>query len=189
MINEAGIGTYTGMNIGFYPGPIFSIQVEAGEGKIMNKRDTVQTLLAALQQGDLEQAGTLLAEQFRFNGRNSAPLNAKAWLARCASLKAAFPDLDYRFHIVDSYGDVVVLTAQWSGTHTGDLDLTDAIDLGVIPATYKSFAAGLQTSEITVGQDGISTWAEKPTESAGLLAILQQLDVYIADVMVPRSTR
>lgn len=155
----------------------------------MNKRDTVQILLAALQQGDLEHAGTQLAERFRFSGLDSAPMNAKAWLARCASLKAAFPDLDYRFRIVEAHGDVIVLTAQWSGTHTGDLDLTDAMDLGVIPATHKSFAAGLQTSEITVGQEGISTWAEKPAESAGLLAILQQLDIYIADVMVPRSIR
>lgn len=156
----------------------------------MNTKKTVQTLLDALQQGNLELAKTTLAERFRFRGPVvPAPMDAKAWLGMCASLKAAFPDLDYHFMIAGTRGDVIISTAQWSGTHTGDLDLTNILDIGVIPATYKSFAARPQKAEITVEEGRVSTWVVEPAEGAGLMAILQQLDVYIADVMVPRDMR
>jgi hypothetical protein len=156
----------------------------------MNNRKTAQALLDALQQGDLDRARTNLAERFRFSGSAvPGPMDAEAWLGMCASLKTAFPDLDYRFQIVDEHGEAMVLTSRWSGTHTGDLDLTGAMDLGVIPATHKSFAAGPQLSEISVEPGGVSAWAEEPANGAGLMAILQQLDVYIADVIVPRRIR
>ena len=155
----------------------------------METRKTVQAILDGLQRGDLEQVSSMLAERFRFRGRVAGAMDAKAWLGMCASLKAAFPNLDYRFEIVEQHEGVIVLSARLSGTHTGDLDLTDIMDIGVIPATYKSFRAEPQTAEITVDQGRVSAWVEEPAEGAGLLAILQLLDVYIADAIIPHSIR
>jgi len=150
----------------------------------MNHSETVQALLDAVQQGDLENAKTMLADGFQFSGPVPQPLNARAWLSMSASLKAAFPDLDYHFKVTGVEGNVVSATAQLSGTHTGDFDLTSMLDMGVIPATYKSFAVRLQKTKIIVAAGKITLWVVEPTQGAGLMAMLQQLDIYITDVIV-----
>ena len=150
----------------------------------MNNRETVQAFLEAVQRGELESAKAMLADRFRFSGSVPEALNARAWLGMSASLKVAFPDLDYHFKVTGGEGDVVSSTAQLSGTHTGDFDLTGMLDMGVIPATHKSFASRLQKTRITVEEGKITSWAVEPTAGAGLMAILQQLDIYIADVIV-----
>jgi hypothetical protein len=152
----------------------------------MNKSETVQALLDAIQKGDFEGAKTMLADEFRFSGSIPEPLDAKAWLGLSANWRTAFPDLDYHFLVVGAEGNVVTSTTQLSGTHTGDFDLTD-MDIGVIPATHKSFAARLQKTRITVQEGKITSWAVEPTAGAGLLAILQQLEVYITDLIVVRK--
>jgi hypothetical protein len=151
----------------------------------MNKSETVRALLDAIQKGDFEGARTMFADEFRFSGSGPEPLDAKAWLGLSANWRAAFPDLDYHFIVVGADENVVTSTAQLSGTHTGDFDLSD-MDIGVIPATHKSFAAKLQRTRITVQDGKITSWAVEPTAGTDLLAILQQLEVYISDLLAVR---
>ena len=153
----------------------------------MNNREIVQALLEAVQRGEFEKAKAMLADTFRFSGPVPEALNARAWLGMSASLKVAFPDLDYHFKVTSAEGEVVSSTAQLSGTHTGDFDLTSMLELGLIPATHKSFASSLQKTKITVEEGKITAWAVEPTAGAGLMAILQQLDIYIADVIVAHT--
>ena len=150
----------------------------------MNAQTTVQTLLDFIQQGNFEKTRSLLAEGFRFSGPVPTALNTKGWLTMSASLKAAFPDLDYRFQVIGMDGARVRITAQLSGTHTGDLDLSSMMDMGTIPATYKSFATALQRAKLTVADGQVKDWRFDPGVGTGLLAILQQLDIYITDVIV-----
>lgn len=150
----------------------------------MNAQTTVQTFLDAIQQGNFEQARSLLAEGFRFSGPVPTALNAKDWLSMSASLKVAFPDLDYRFQVVGMDGARVRITAQLSGTHTGDFDLSSMMDMGTIPATYKSFTTAREKAKLTVVDGKIKDWRSDPAIGTGLLAILQQLDIYITDVIV-----
>ena len=150
----------------------------------MNNKEIVQALLDAVQRGDLENAKALLADGFRFSGPVPEALNARAWLRMSASLKVAFPDMDYHFKVTGVEGNVVGATAQLSGTHTGNFDLTSMLDMGVIPATHKSFATNLQKTNITVAMGKITSWAVEPTPGAGLMAMLQQLDIYITDIIV-----
>jgi hypothetical protein len=49
--------------------------------------------------------------------------------------------------------------------------------MGVIPATNKSFVANRDRTKITVKDDKITSWVVKPTQGAGLMEILKQLDV------------
>jgi predicted ester cyclase len=142
----------------------------------MNKRETVQALMDSVQKGDFENAKTMLADDFQFSGSVPEPINAEAWLGMSASLRAAFPDLNYHFKVIGANGDVVKSTTQLSGTHSGSFDLTD-MNMGVIPATNKAFSAKLEKTKVTVKDNKITLWAVEPTDGAGLKAILGQLGV------------
>ena len=140
----------------------------------MNKRETVQALMDAVQQGAFENANSMLAEDFQFSSAVSEPINKEAWLGMSASLKTAFPDLDYHFKVIGTEGDVVRTTMQLSGTHSGSFDLTN-MDMGVIPATNRAFSVKREKTKLTVKGNKITAWVVEPTEGAGLKAILVQL--------------
>ena len=130
----------------------------------------------AIQEGDFEKARSLLTDDFMFSGPIPEPANSAEWLGVSASLKAAFPDLDYQFKIESVNGNVVNITAQLKGTHKGNLDLS-AMNMGVIPATNKSFVAAKEHGKVTVQGDKVKSLANEPTEGAGMMAILGQLGV------------
>jgi predicted ester cyclase len=142
----------------------------------MNKRETVQALMDSIQKGDFENAKTMLAEDFQFNGPVLEAINAEAWLGMSASLKTAFPDLNYHFKVIGAEGDVVKSTSQLSGTHIGSFDLTD-MNMGVIPATNKTFSTRSEKTKITVKENKITLWSVEPNDSTGLMEILKQLEV------------
>jgi predicted ester cyclase len=137
----------------------------------------------SIQQGDFENAGTMLADDFQFSGAVSEPINKEAWLDMSANLKTAFPDLDYHFKVIGADGDVVRSTSQLSGTHSGSFDLTN-MNMGVIPATNKTFSAKLEKTKVTVKDNKITLWAVEPTDGAGLKAILGQLGVKPTSVVI-----
>ena len=147
----------------------------------MNKRETVQALMDAVQKGDLETVESMLADDFQFSGPVPEPINKEAWLGMSSSLRTAFPDLDYHFRVIGTEGDVVRTTSQLSGTHTGSFDLTN-MQMGVIPATNKTFVTTREKTKITVKENKITAWAVEPTQGAGLMEILKQLDVEIQAV-------
>ena len=141
----------------------------------MNKRETVQALVDAVQKGDFENVKSMLADDFQFSGPIPEPINKESWLEMSANLKTAFPDLDYHFKVIGAAGDVVRSTAQLSGTHSGSFNLT-SMKLGMIPATNKTFSTKSEKIKITVKDDKITLWAVEPNDGAGLMEILKQLD-------------
>ena len=144
----------------------------------MNKREIVQSLMDSIQKGDFVHAKPMLADDFQFSGPVPTPINSDSWLGMSASLKTAFPNLDYHFNVIGAQGDVVKTTSQLSGTHTGSFDLTN-MNMGVIPATDKAFSAKVEKTKITVKEDKVTSWAVEPTDGAGLNAILDQLGVKV----------
>jgi predicted ester cyclase len=147
----------------------------------MNKRETVQALMDSVQKGDFETAKSMLADDFQFSGPVPEPINKEAWLEMSSSLKTAFPDLDYHFKVIGTEGDVVRAISQLSGTHTGSFDLTN-MNMGVIPATDKTFSASQEKTKITIKDNKITSWVVEPTQGAGLKAILDQLDVTLPTI-------
>ncbi|NJN80533.1 MAG: ester cyclase [Anaerolineales bacterium] len=144
----------------------------------MNNREIVHTLMNHIQKGEIDKARTLLSDDFRFSGPVPQPINAEEWLGMTASLRTAFPDLNYNFNIQNEKGDVVMATTQLSGTHRADFDLTN-MEMGVIPATNKAFRTDREDTKITVRGNKIISWAAEPIEGAGLMAILKQLGVEV----------
>jgi SnoaL-like polyketide cyclase len=147
----------------------------------MNKREIVQSLMDSIQKGDFVHAKTMLADDFQFSGPVPAPINRDSWLGMSASLKTAFPNLDYHFNVIGAQGDVVKTTSQLSGTHTDPFDLT-AMNMGVIPATDKDFSVKVEKTKVTVKDNKVTSWAVEPTDGAGLSAILDQLGVKLPTV-------
>lgn len=142
----------------------------------MDTKTTVQSLMDAVQMGDFVKAQSTLANDFQFSGPVPQPINGPAWMGMSASLKTAFPDLNYQFKIEGVDGNTARISAQLKGTHTGILDLS-AMGLGVIPPTNKNFAAAYEKGEASVQDGKVKTWAMKGTEGAGLMAILGQLGI------------
>lgn len=147
----------------------------------MNKREMVQALVDSVQKGDFETAKSMLADNFQFSGPFPKPIDKEAWLGMSSSLRTAFPDLDYHFKVIGAEGDVVRTTSQLSGTHTGRFDLTN-MQMGVIPATNKTFVTTREKTKITVKENKITAWSVEPTQGAGVMEILKQLDVEIPAV-------
>lgn len=130
----------------------------------------------AVQKGDFVKAQTALTNDFQFSGPVPQPISGPAWMGMSANLKTAFPDLNYQFKAEKSDGNTVRISAQLTGTHKGALDLS-SLGMGIIPPTNKTFVAALEHGEATVKDGKVNTWAMKPTEGAGMMAILGQLGI------------
>ncbi len=144
----------------------------------MDAKETVKTLMEAVQSGDYKKARSLLSDDFMFSGPVPEPINGEQWLGMSASMKAAFPDLDYHFQVEGVEGEVVKTSSQLSGTHSGNFDLT-AMGMGVIPATGKSFSMVKDSAEGEVREGKVVAYRVQPTEGAGLIAILTQLGISV----------
>lgn len=142
----------------------------------MDAKTTVQTLLDSVQNADFEAAKSLLSHDFQFSGIIPEPLNREAWLHMSKSLKKAFPNLDYRFHVEGADGEVVRISAKLKGTHTNDLDVSE-MNMGVIPATQKAFINPYEHGKVTVRSGKITAWVVEPIAGGGLRGILGQLGV------------
>lgn len=146
----------------------------------MNSQETVQTLMDSVQRGDFDKAKTLLADDFQYKGLVRRPISGKTWLKLGASLRMAFNGLKYNFKVENADGNVVNTTSQMSGNNRGAFDLT-GLHMGVISATNKDFSTATENHTITVKDEKVSSWVVKPTEGAGLMAILKQLDVKLTN--------
>ena len=142
----------------------------------MDAKTTVQTLLDSVQKADFEKARSLLSDDFEFSGLVPEPIHRDAWLRMSRSLKKAFPDLDYRFHVEGADGNIVRITAKLKGTHTNELDVS-AMNLGVIPATEKSFISPHERGKVTVRGGKVTSWVVESLAGGGLMGILGQLGV------------
>jgi hypothetical protein len=142
----------------------------------MDSQTTVKTLMDSVQKGDFIKAKSLLANNFQFSGPVPQAVNAASWIVMSTDLKTAFPDINYRFKVEGSHGDVVKVSAQMSGTHRGNLNLA-SLGMGMIPATGKTFAAAHEYGRVTVKGDKIISFAQEPTKGAGIMAILGQLGI------------
>jgi predicted ester cyclase len=140
----------------------------------MNKRETVQAFMDSIQQGDLDNAKSMLADDFTYSGSVPEPMNKADWLEMSKGMKKSFPDLNYHFKVIGTKGDVVKSTMQLSGTHREAFDLTK-IEMGMIHATNKTFSVKVEKLKLTVKDEKISTWVVEPNDGAGLDIIVKQL--------------
>ena len=142
----------------------------------MDAKGTVRALMDAIQQGDFEKAKTFLSKDFQFSGSAPQPVDGDAWLATSRSMKKAFPNLDYHFHLENMYANTARISMQLRGTQTGTLDLTGR-NMGKRRGSKRSFVSAREDGKVTVEADQVISWVVQPAAGAGMKAILEQLGI------------
>ena len=130
----------------------------------------------SIQLGDFEKARKLLSKDFQFSGSAAEPIGGEAWLAMSRSMKEAFPNLDYHFHLENMYADTARISTQLRGTQTGTLDLTGR-NMGKRRGSNRSFVSAREDDKVTVVADQVTSWVVQPGAGAGMQAILKQLGI------------
>jgi hypothetical protein len=147
----------------------------------MNPREIVQALLDSVQRGDFQKAKFLVSNDCQFSGPVPELIKREAWMGINRNLKKACPNLDYHFHVdrVDGLdGNVVKISAELKGTHSGVLDLSP-VGLGVTPATDKSFATPCEHGKVTIKDSKVASWIVDRIDGGGLMGILTQLGIAV----------
>lgn len=111
--------------------------------------DVVREFVEALESGDLESAAEHMADDFVYVGPVPMPLGKTRFLDLQRGILAAFPDWSHNLGEMQEEGGVIRVTAEFTGTHTGDLVLPIP-DLPVIPATGRAVSLPAETQLYTV---------------------------------------
>jgi hypothetical protein len=119
-----------------------------------------------------------MSEDFQYSGSAPEPAGGDAWLSMSRSMKEAFPDLDYHFHLVNMYANTARISTQLRGTQTGTLDLTGR-NMGKRRGSKRSFVSAREDGRVTVEDDRVTSWVVQPAAGAGMNAILAQLGIKV----------
>jgi len=142
----------------------------------MRTREIAEAFLAGINVLDLDAAAPYCADNFTYSGPVPKPVSVQEWRGLAALFRTAFPDWSFNARVERVEGDVVHVTAQVTGTHTGNLDLT-ALDIGIIPATGKSISLPQGTGRVTLEGDKVVNLHFDVVPGAGIPGILAQLGV------------
>lgn len=144
----------------------------------MNDVEIAAKVFELIEAKDIAGAKTLLSDDMTFSGPVPEPVSGDMWMGLHAKLNAGFPDWSFNLSGVHQHGDVVHCTAQITGTHTGDLDLSP-MGLPVVPATGKAIQLPAEELSVTVDGGKITSVAGDPVPGGGVMGILGQLGVEI----------
>jgi len=144
----------------------------------MNAIDAVNTLMTALQSGDMELAATILADDFVMSGFAPKQLNKNEFLVTQSNLLAAMPDLSFNIDKQEEQNEadgVVRVELEIMGTHLYQLALPV---LGVKPIEPTGLAVTLAQAKTTyhVTSDGkVARMEMQSVAGGGLEGLLQQV--------------
>jgi hypothetical protein len=146
----------------------------------MNELELAKKLLSDIEVGDKASALKLLSDDFTFNGPVPEPISGAMWLGLTEKLIKAFPDWAYNVSELRADGDIVHLTAQITGTHKGELDLSN-MGLPKVPATGKKIRLPRDEVELKIEGGKVKYFKTSPNPEAGVSGILKQLGVAVPD--------
>jgi predicted ester cyclase len=142
----------------------------------MNELEISKKLLSSIEANDRTSAQKLLAEDFTFSGPVPEPMSGPRWLAMTEKLIKAFPDWEYNVSDLKADKNIVHLTVQISGTHKGELDLSD-MGLPKVPATGKEIRLPRDTAELKIEGGKVRYFKTTANPESGVSGILKQLGV------------
>lgn len=140
----------------------------------MNAKETVETVISALQAEDFELAANTLSDDFTFRGLGPKILNKPDFLATQSALVAAMPDFSYNLSDIHEEHGRVVATTTITGTHTHTLSLP-LFHIRPIPATGLSVVLPAQQLVSEVENDNVVSMQLEPVPGGGLEGLLQQI--------------
>jgi hypothetical protein len=145
----------------------------------MDNRELIEGFLVTLDEGELDEAMTYLADDFRFYSSTFPNgLDARSWMGVMGMWRAGAPDLRFNLRLVELEGDSARVISRITGTHTRDLDLTP-MGLGVVPTTGIAFVGGEEESEGLVENGRIKWIRIFDSPETGFGSVLGQLGVQV----------
>ena len=140
----------------------------------MSATDVIKEFLEASEAQDYDRAAEMLAEDFTFSGPVPEPLGKPQYVGFMRTLGVAFPDWAFNCSDFTDHGDRVEVTANITGTHTGDWDMT-AAGAGVIPPTGKAFRLKPEPGDWVVREGKIVAFSREADPEGGVPGIMAQL--------------
>ncbi|MFQ6673244.1 MAG: ester cyclase [Fidelibacterota bacterium] len=142
----------------------------------MGATDIARRTLAAIESGDFDTASSLISDDFTFSGPVPEPIGREEWLGLQRKLQDAFPDWSFNVTDAQEEGEVVRLSLEITGTHTGDLDLSE-MGIPKVPATGNSLRLPAEHPEMIVRGDKLVAVKVNVPPGGGVPGILQQVGV------------
>lgn len=134
----------------------------------------VQQFFESLENKNLSKAAEYLDDSFEFTGVTPQPVDKYEFLFIHATMFKGFPDWSFNLRDVEKSGNAVIVTAQVTGTNTGDLVLP-----GLAPIQATGGSIRLPEEKVTFRLKGsklVSMYVD-PVEGGGIRGILKQLGV------------
>jgi len=117
----------------------------------MQDRDTVQAFLTALEAKDIQTVASYLSDTFILHGNLSKHPGKYVFLGLLIGLAFGIPDFSFNPQEVQAVGDTIEATVQFTGTHTGLLNLSLALPgLPTLPPTGKRLSRSAYCIKFTV---------------------------------------
>lgn len=142
-----------------------------------NRVETVKTLIAALQSGDMELAASILDDTFTMTGFLPKTLNKEQFLSLQDALLLAMPDLSYGLAEVvrsDEGENTVTASTTLTGTHTDTLSLP-MFGLESIPATGIRVTLPQTTMTCHAAVGSVKKLEFENVTGGGFSGLLQQI--------------
>jgi hypothetical protein len=148
----------------------------------MNKVDIVKKLLLAIEQCNMKEAASYLADDFTFSGAVPKPVSKNEWLDVHQKFDMAMPDFKFNAKDLNESGNVVNGTVQLSGTQNKELP---SLMPGVpsVPATNKKIQMPTENFTVTFKGDKIVNLTVEKVPNGGVAGVLKQLGVTITLLM------
>lgn len=142
----------------------------------MSKKETAEAFLSKMNNLDIPGAAQFCTDDFTYSGPFPNPMSIAEWTQSAKPFQKAFPDWSFNAKYEREEDQIVHISVQVTGTHTGDLDMS-AMDMGVVPATGKTIAMPATNGRLTFWGDKIASLNFDIVEGAGIPGILAQLGV------------
>jgi predicted ester cyclase len=146
----------------------------------MNELDIAKKLASYIERRDWDSARNLLSNDFTFSGPVPEPMNGAEWIGMHEKLGAAFPDWAFNLSDIRVEGDIVHATMHITGTHRGELDLSD-LGLPKVAATQIKIKLPAEKVEAKIEGGKVRYLRVAAIPEAGIYGVLKQLGVAIPD--------
>jgi hypothetical protein len=142
----------------------------------MSSTDIVKAGLAAIEANDFKKLDGMLADDMVFAGPVPQPVGKHEFVGLQSLLLVAMPNWNFNAKDFKENDDVVTVTLQVPGPHTGELSLPMP-GLPKVPATGKKVSLPAEPSTFTIKNGKIARLDVAPTPGGGVPGILSQLGV------------
>lgn len=139
--------------------------------------DMVRSFMSALDDNDLDTAGSYLADDFQFSGWTPKPLGKKGFLSMFKDIKEGIPGLLFNLHnVLEQSENRVTGTIQVKGYQTDSFIIPI---LGTPPIPQTANSVSLPTEDVTyqLNDSGIVSMAVERVADGGITGLLRQLGI------------